>query len=352
MAQVIKVLAQHHEVSIVFPSNDSVELPHYISKSFVLPKLGSQKNTFSALPKLGTDILGLHEQRLSEFLEQIDADFIYWTHSYLPAGVPVLFKRNAGKSIVEFANIEGQRFGSMAKVATLKPRIKLLLESVKAKFWEPKIAKSAFVSVALSSNDADQLKKWGANVLLAPNGVDYTPMDSVGPSGYLLIFASMNYAPNVAATLSFVNNIWPKISKVHSNLELVIAGRSASKLEFGPTQNVRIISDPISQDPIYQGAIATVIPTNSGGGSQLKITESLQRKRLCLISPYTLRTAPAEIVEFLGDYIFHDARTCLELIDQVLVESARQKLENDIAENISELSWDKTMHDVLDTLEH
>lgn len=352
MAQVVKVLAQHHEVSIVFPSNDSVELPDYISKSLILPKQGSQKNTFSARPKLGADILGLHEKRLSDFLEQIDADFIYWTHSYLPAGVPALFKQHAGKSIVEFANIEGQRFGSMAKVAALKPKIKLLLESEKAKFWEQNIAKSAFISVALSSNDADQLKKWGANVRLAPNGVDYTPMDSAGKGGYLLIFASMNYAPNVAATLSFVNNIWPQISKVHSNLELVIAGRSADKLELGSRENLRVISDPISQDSIYQGAIATVIPTDSGGGSQLKITESLQRKRLCLISPYTLRTAPADLVEFLARFVFHDAKTCLELIDQVLEIDARQKLEDEIAENISELSWDKTMRVVLDTLEH
>jgi len=352
MAQVIKVLAQHHEVSIVFPSNDTVELPNYISKSLVLSKQGSQKNTFSARPKLGADILGIHEQRLSEFFEQIDADFIYWTHSYLPAGVPALSKRYASKSLVEFANIEGQRFGSMAKVAAFKPKLKLLLESAKAKFWEPKIAKSAFVSVALSSNDADQLKKWRANVRLAPNGVDYTPMESAGQNGYLLIFASMNYAPNVAATLSFVNNIWPQISKVHPNLELVIAGRSADKLEIDSRENLRVISDPISQDSIYQGAIATVIPTNSGGGSQLKITESLQRKRLCLISPYTLRTAPADLVDFLSGYVFHDAKTCLELIDQVLFESARQKLENEIAENISELSWDKTMHVVLDTLEH
>jgi hypothetical protein len=228
----------------------------------------------------------------------------------------------------------------------------LLLESAKAKFWEPKIAKSAFASVALSSNDADQLKKWGANVRLAPNGVGYTPMESAGQNGYLLIFASMNYAPNVAATLSFVNNIWPQISKVHPNLELVVAGRSADKLEIDSRENLRVISDPISQDSIYQGAIATVIPTKSGGGSQLKITESLQRRRLCLISPYTLGTAPADLVNFLSDYVFHDAKSCIELIDQVLDVGARQKLEDEIAVNISELSWDKTMHVVLDTLEH
>lgn len=350
MAQVLKVLAEIHEVSIVFPSNDLVEVPHYISSSLILSKQGDNKNTFSARPKLGADMLGSHEQLLDDFISQSNPDFIYWSHSYLPAGVPSLFENYANKSLVEFANIEGQRFASMAKVAAFKPKLKLLLESFKAKFWEPKIAKCAYACVALSSNDAKQLSKWDASVLVAPNGVDYTPIDTVGLGGYLLIFASMNYAPNVAATLSFVSDYWPVIAEAHPTLELVVAGRSAAKLDLGAVQNVRVISDPISQDSMYEGALATIIPTNAGGGSQLKITESLQRNRLCLISPYTLGTAPADLVDYLSEFVFHDSQTLLDLVDLVLDLNVRRQLESRIEASIYELSWRKTMSSVLEKL--
>ncbi|MBU6347591.1 MAG: hypothetical protein KGQ38_03145 [Actinomycetales bacterium] len=351
MAQVLKVLAEKYEVSIVFPSNDPVEVPHYISGSLILPKQGDRANTFSVRPKLGADILAIYEQELSDFISQRNPDFIYWSHSYLPAGVPDLFEKLASRSLVEFANIEGQRFASMAKVARTKPKIKLLLESVKAKVWEPKVARQAFKCVALSSNDANQLAQWEADVLLAPNGVDYAPLESAGQDGYLLIFASMNYAPNVSATLSFVSDYWPKISELYPNLELVIAGRSAANLNLGHMQNIRIISDPVSQDDVYQGAIATVIPTQSGGGSQLKITESLQRNRLCLISPYTLGTAPAELVDYLSEFVFHDSKSLLELVGRLSDASNRYLTESEIEHGLTELSWRKTMNPVLHELE-
>lgn len=347
MAQVLKVLAENHEVSIVFPSNDPVQIPNYVADSLILPKQGDRANTFSLRPKLGADILANHAQELRDFIDKSNPDFIYWSHSYLPAGVPDLFENFANRSLVEFANIEGQRFASMAKVAPLKPKLKLLLESVKAKFWEPNIAKQAFKCVALSSNDAQQLAKWEADVLLAPNGVDYAPLDSAGQGGYLLIFASMNYAPNVSATLSFATDYWPKIREVYPNLELVIAGRSAASLNLGSIQNLRVISDPVSQDDVYRGALATVIPTNSGGGSQLKITESLQRNRLCLISPYTLGTAPAELVDYLAEFVFHDPKSLIELVDQLIDPSNRHQLESKLEAGLGELSWRKTISSVL-----
>ena len=347
IAQVLQVFGSHHEVYLAAPSGQDFQAPDFIAGSIRLVKQASSRNKFSFRPKLGADLLGHNQARLREFIDQVQPDLIYWTHSYLPAGAPELFAEFAHISFVEFANIEGERFASMAKSQKMRGKFRLMLESLKAKIWEPKVARKAKAAVALSEKDACRLSEWDANVLLAPNGVNYQPLATTGSDAYLLIFASMNYAPNIESTLDFVENFWPKVSAVFPDLELVVAGRSANKLNLMESVNLRIVSDPESQEAIYQGALASVIPTTSGGGSQLKITESLQRNRLCLISPYTLSTAPPELSGYLSKFTFSNADELIEKLKPLQNLQIRAQQELAIEGELRTLSWENAMDQVL-----
>ena len=346
MANVIETLSTEHTISLIVSSNTEVQVPEYVSSLLHLEKTAKSKNLYSPLPKIGNDLLGNHQSSIMQFLVQEQPDIIYWSHSYLPAAIPKIFGKFSDISVVEFANIEAKRFWSTAKSSSFRNKLKLALEALKALIWEPRVARNSALCVALSSQDKRYLEKIGAKVVSASNGIKHMPVKPVD-SGYLLIFASMNYQPNIEATKNFVLNYWPTISESIPDLTLVLAGRQARMLPIEQSENLRIISDPESQDEIYQGAIATVIPTTTGGGSQLKITESLQRGRLCLLSKYSLDTAPAELQKFLSDFVYDNPEECLALVEQISEAAIRQNLESQIELVMSQMSWTETLSELL-----
>lgn len=349
MANVIQTLAIEHDVSLIFAGDEDEQIPGFVGKVLRIKKQGSSRNLYSTKPKLGADLLGANQGRIESFLKEEDPDFIYWSHSYLPAAIPMVFENNSDRNIVEFANIEAKRFWSTSKTAKSKLKIKLVIEALKAKFWEPRVARLAVLCTALSEQDRATLQRYGARVIEAANGVTFTPLDPA-PDGYLLIFASMNYQPNIDATMNFVIHDWPTIAREFPELKLVIAGRSAGNLSLPTNSRIEVLSDPKSQDEIYQGALATVIPTISGGGSQLKITESLQRGRICLLSEYSLETAPSELKSFLTKFVFTNAEQLSKLLRELQVPEAAGKLEQEIHESVAKLSWQETLGGLLKEL--
>lgn len=349
MANVIKTLSSEHEVSLIYPGGKEQSIPGFVKNALRIEKQGSRRNIYSPKPKLGSDLLEASERIIERFLAQENPDFVYWSHSYLPAAIPKIFEKYLDRNVVEFANIEAKRFWSTSKTAKSKMKIKLALEALKARFWEPRVARQAALCVALSEQDGVELKRLGARVVEAANGVAFMPLDSVA-DGYLLIFASMNYQPNFEATMNFVNHDWPVISHYLPELKLVIAGRSAENLPLAASTHIEVISDPQSQDEIYRGALATVIPTATGGGSQLKITESLQRGRICLLSEYSLKTAPSELINFLVPYVFTSPQQLNTLIQFLQTPEATRNLEHEISAAVSKLSWQETLGKLLQEL--
>ena len=346
MANVIQTLAQEHEVSLIFPGSEHQDVPSYVKSLLSIKKQGSSRNNYSLKPKLGSDLLVENQSEIERFLQQENPDFIYWSHSYLPAAIPEVFENYLDRNVVEFANIEAKRFWSTSKTAKSRMKFKLALEAAKAKLWEPRIARQAFLAVALSGQDKTELQKMGARVIEAANGLTFSPFAPAN-DGYLLIFASMNYAPNIEATMNFATHYWPKIAHDFPKLKLVVAGRSANKLPLTPTSRIEIISDPQSQDEIYRGALATVIPTKTGGGSQLKITESLQRGRICLLSEYSLMTAPSELMNFLSRFVFTNPQQFCNLLQTLLSPEVTSNLEIDLSESVAKLNWQETLGQLL-----
>lgn len=343
MANVIKELAEIGSICLVFPSGVDNSVPEFISEFHVIPHTTSNSRTFSLRPRLGQNMLAGFENKLSELLRDFEPDCVYWTHSYLPAAIPDIFQKVTGKSVVEFANIEGRRFRSLAGTVSGKAKVRYWLESVKAKIWEPRIARSAKLAVALSALDKAQLDNWNASAIMAANGLNFSGRPSSPQNNYLLIFASMGYLPNSHSTLTFLNEVWPAILARYPNLRLVLAGRAANKLDIGNAQSVDVVSDPPNQEELYQGCIATVVPTLHGGGSQLKVTESLQRQRLCLVSSYTWNTSPDNLKNYLGGFIANDANQYLEQLEKVVNYPTRSELESAIPAAISTLEWDETL---------
>ncbi|MGA2434716.1 MAG: glycosyltransferase family 4 protein [Bryobacteraceae bacterium] len=110
------------------------------------------------------------------------------------------------------------------------------------------------------------------------NGVDCAVLRPLPPGGAALLFAGMmNYPPNADAAVFFCRSILPLVRPIVPDVKLLIAGHSP------PSQVKRLASEPgvtvagYVEDmiPWYSQAAVTVAPLRAGGGTRLKILESM-----------------------------------------------------------------------------
>ena len=146
------------------------------------------------------------------------------------------------------------------------------------------------------SNQADQDELQGVQAELLPN-IPFVPPDApplqpsppAQGSARLLIVASFLQERNVAGVDYFVHNVWPRVRSecpaselrlVGSNLPDVLRERWARVSGVDP---VGFVADLGSE---YAACAFTVAPLFYGGGSNIKVVESLAHGRTCVVTPF------------------------------------------------------------------
>jgi glycosyltransferase involved in cell wall biosynthesis len=126
-----------------------------------------------------------------------------------------------------------------------------------------------------------------ANIHVVPNGVDcaYYSHGSIDqarriqtPSSKraLLFVGSMDYHANVDAVTWFAREMWPEIARKHRDLEFVIAGRSpAPEVRELASERIRVTGTIDDVRPLYESALAVVVPLRVASGTRLKILEAM-----------------------------------------------------------------------------
>jgi glycosyltransferase involved in cell wall biosynthesis len=217
---------------------------------------------------------------------------------------------------------------------------------MKASRWEPRVARSADVCVALSEPDELLLAKWGATVVLAPNGVDILPYHSSPADGYALAMASYDYEPNVAATRRLVHEVWPKAKARHPAAKLVVAGRGSEALrrEFEAVAGVTVVGAVADVTDVYAGAAVALAPATTGGGSQLKLTEALSRGRCVVTTPFGAAGLPSVLSGSSGYRVADVGPEFAEAIVDALTDpAARHVRESDAWQRSQALGWLRTV---------
>lgn len=119
------------------------------------------------------------------------------------------------------------------------------------------------------------------NATVVPNGVDtdaFRPHPSgLRPDGRTVVFfGTMNYFPNVDAVRWLLDEIWPRIEKRHPHARLKIIGSHPLPdvlAKQGPRIEVTGLVDDLQRH--LAEAATIVVPLRIGGGTRLKILESL-----------------------------------------------------------------------------
>ena len=165
--------------------------------------------------------------------------------------------------------------------------------------YERRVSRASGRIVAVSAVDAGQMRSLFQvdRVSEIPTGVnleDLTPSTSARRAG-LVFIGSMDWLPNIDGVLYFVREVLPLIRQRRADCALTIVGRA-------PTPEIAALAkrDPLIQvtgtvpdiRPYLWTAAASIVPLRIGGGTRLKIYESMAAR-----TPVVSTTIGAEGLE-------------------------------------------------------
>ena len=150
-----------------------------------------------------------------------------------------------------------------------------------ARFEKRSFARAAHVAV-VTEDEAQTARKWGArSVYLVSNGVDTEFLQPTGEApepDSLLFLGSLDWQPNRDALQYLLRDILPKIQAAHPSARLRVVGRQpATKLreQVEGLSGVEWVGEVPDIRPHFARAIAVLVPLRIGGGSRIKILESM-----------------------------------------------------------------------------
>lgn len=108
----------------------------------------------------------------------------------------------------------------------------------------------------------------------------------------VLIVGSLDYQVNIEGIKCFLKEVWPLIRNKCPEAEFRIVGRGAStqlKSEWSRVEGVRFIGYVDDLDEEYRNSSFTVAPVFAGGGTKIKVLESLMHSRTCVVAEHSVR---------------------------------------------------------------
>jgi glycosyltransferase involved in cell wall biosynthesis len=154
---------------------------------------------------------------------------------------------------------------------------------------EPCILRLAQRVFVCSEPERAQLRVWGIDrARVVPNGVDLEcnqPQARPTDGRQRLVFCGgMDYLPNQDGVRWFLDSIWPELVRTQPDLELLIVGknpprdlteRAEAMVRSSVGFAVRFTGRVEDVRPLVSSADLSIVPLRIGGGTRLKILESL-----------------------------------------------------------------------------
>ena len=155
---------------------------------------------------------------------------------------------------------------------------------------EARTATRADAVICVSDADADWFSAHARRIIVAPNGVDdeffaVEPADATTED--ILFFGQFTYAPNREGFDRFLADGWPVLAGLRPRCRLLLAGEASDQVPIPHDQSDRVkvlglvesIADTVAR------ARLTIVPIWHGGGTRLKVLESLAACRPVVSTP-------------------------------------------------------------------
>jgi len=224
---------------------------------------------------------------LCDLVSRIDFDIIQFEDSYMAHYQEYLPKKWAGKKVLTFIDIAYRQYDRIYRIERkLTRKLRLWLFSRMMYNWEPAYAGNFDLNITMSDIDRELLLSRNADLKITtvPNGVDtqvFLPLPaSTETSKNLIYVGNMSYRPNVDAVKWFCNEILPLIHQKLPEVEMWIVGnKPLPEVHELANDLIHVTGRVEDVQPYYEKSTVCVIPLRAGGGTRLKILESMSLGR-------------------------------------------------------------------------
>jgi glycosyltransferase involved in cell wall biosynthesis len=174
-------------------------------------------------------------------------------------------------------NVETMIWRRTAEHATGLKKPYMQLQAQRMFDYERKVCREVGYTIAVSQTDADLMRQMFdvSNVAHIPTGVDldyFRPQPSQ-PAADLVFVGSMDWRPNDDGVSWFVSEVLPLIRKQRPDCSVAIVGRNpAANIKALPVEVTGTVPDV---RPYLWGSKVSIVPLRIGGGTRLKIYESM-----------------------------------------------------------------------------
>jgi len=226
-------------------------------------------------------------------------------------------------------------------------RLYLRLQARKMEAFERQSCRRAGHVITVSETDSEIMRRIFGDVRVSeiPTGVDleyFAPAPSA-PSADLVFVGSMDWMPNIDGAEWFVSEILPRIRRRRPETTVAIVGRRPVKSIrdlAARTPGLAITGTVPDVRPYLWGAKASVVPLRIGGGTRLKIYESMAAM-LPVVSTTVgaegLPLTPGEHLE-IADQPEEFAEKCVALLGD---EARRRRMAAEARDFVAaRFSWD------------
>lgn len=149
--------------------------------------------------------------------------------------------------------------------------------------FERCLASCVDLVVTVSESDRQTLSTWArGEIIVVTNGFDRETYRPEGPATQfehpvVLFFGTMWYEPNAEAVRTIVKRIAPAVADREPAAEFHVVGPGCERIEalVSGTSNVRVVGYVDDLVSYIRGADVVIVPLKDGGGTRLKIIESL-----------------------------------------------------------------------------
>lgn len=219
---------------------------------------------------------------IQDVLKRNPIDLVQIEHSFMAEYLRVIPKGYPAKTVLTFHNVgyvQYKRLFQTEKRAAGK--LKNLLNWLAMYAWEPRMAGRFDQCLTVSETDRALLVSRNSklNTSVIPNGVDTRGFPFLPPTrGRNFIFiGKLSYAPNSDAVLYFSEKILPLIHAEMPDATFTVIGANPPPevAALAKNKNIRIPGFVENVTPWYEQSQVTVVPLRSGGGTRLKILESM-----------------------------------------------------------------------------
>jgi polysaccharide biosynthesis protein PslH len=209
-------------------------------------------------------------------------DILQVEHSSLSIYLENLNKFKA-KKVLTVHNIDYIRYERIKENLNFGfNKIFLEYNNLKYKNWELQSLNLYDVLVAMSEKDKNELLKINGNlnIRVIENGVDINNVSFFAQNhsfNKIVFVASMNSEANHDGAIFFLKEVLPYIFEKLPNIVCYLVGRNPKRelISFHNGTNIFVTGEVEDVFPHYKGAAVSIVPLRSGGGTRLKILESM-----------------------------------------------------------------------------